>query len=199
MSDEIKKQQVVQFLRNNIQNNNIQPNRQSAIELIDKISNNLGTLGAKDGEPVIVRYLDDNNEIITYMAVVAERNDKLVLSHVTNDIDMNSIIQITESSITSSVSALSGDLSSMIEQTASSITSTVDDKINDTMSVVKQTASSIAQSVIDNTNFSTQEQTSELIKQEIGNVLKSVKTYYKLSSSKPSEVNKKNANLKFQE
>lgn len=47
MSDEIKKQQVVQFLRNNIQNNNIQPNRQSAIELIDKISNNLDTLGAK--------------------------------------------------------------------------------------------------------------------------------------------------------
>ena len=48
MSDEIKKQQVVQFLRNNIQNNNIQPNRQSAIELIDKISNNLDTLGAKE-------------------------------------------------------------------------------------------------------------------------------------------------------
>lgn len=47
MSDEIKKQQVVQFLRNNIQNNNIQPNRQSAIELIDKISNNLDTLGQK--------------------------------------------------------------------------------------------------------------------------------------------------------
>ena len=197
MSDEIKKQQVVQFLRNNIQNNNIQPNRQSAIELIDKISNNLDTLGAKDGEPVIVRYLDDNNEIITYMAVVAERNGKLVLSHVTNDIDMNTIIQITESSITSSVSALSGDLSSMIEQTASSITSTVDDKINDTMSVVKQTASSITQSVIDSTNFSTQEQTSELIKQEIGNVLKSVKTYYKLSSSKPSEVNKKDDPIKF--
>jgi len=197
MSDEIKKQQVVQFLRNNIQNNNIQPNRQSAIELIDKISDNLDTLGAKDGEPVIVRYLDDNNEIITYMAVVAERNGKLTLSHVTNDIDMNSIIQITESSITSSVSALSGDLSSMIEQTASSITSTVDDKINDTMSVVKQTASSITQSVIDSTNFSTQEQTSELIKQEIGNVLKSVKTYYKLSSSKPSEVNKKDDPIKF--
>lgn len=49
MSDEIKKkQQVVQFLRNNIQNNNRQPNRQSAIELIDKISNNLDTLGAKE-------------------------------------------------------------------------------------------------------------------------------------------------------
>ena len=48
MSDEIKKQQVVQFLRNNIQNNNIQPNRQSAIELIGKISNNLDTLGKKN-------------------------------------------------------------------------------------------------------------------------------------------------------
>ena len=70
------------------------------------------------------------------MAVVAERNGKLVLSHVTNDIDMNSIIQITESSITSSVSALSGDLSSMIEQTASSITSTVDD--NNTLYSDKQ-------------------------------------------------------------
>lgn len=143
-TNKAKQMQLVQFIRNNVVLNS----RKKAIQIVDQISEELNKSlknQVKDGEPIIVRYKNENDVIITYMAVVALKNDgTYVLSHVINDMDENSIRTITDSSITTAISGLSGTIDSRIEQTFSSITSTVDDNTNNLSTKINQTASGLS-------------------------------------------------------
>lgn len=143
-TNESKQMQLVQFIRNNVVLNS----RKEAIQIVDRISEELNKSlknQVKDGEPIIVRYRDEKGVIITYMAVVALKDDgTYVLSHVINDMDENSIRTITDSSITTAISGLSGTIHSEINQTFSSITATVEDNTSNLSTKINQTASGLS-------------------------------------------------------
>lgn len=181
-----KQMQLVQFIRNNVVLNS----RKEAIQVVDDISRELNNSlkdKVKDGEPIIVRYRDEKGVIITYMAVVALKNDgTYVLSHVINDTDENSIRIITDSAITTVVSGLSGTIDSRIDQTFSSITSTVEDKTNDLNTKIEQTASGLSAISESVSGISRQMQNWSSITEDVQGKLSSVTTwYYEEKNNKP--------------
>ena len=162
MSD--SNQQIVQFFRNK----NILSSRQDAVNAINALNAKFESaephsdVGILDGEPVIIRYLGESNEVETYMAVAVEDdNGRYHLSNVASDVNIKDFKRIIDSA--------SGDIYSKIEQTASSITTVVEDKLK---------------------GYTTLEQTADKIAAIAGEVLKSANSYYIVLATQPDEVDK---------